>query len=84
MNPIDRIVQRSDEARLRNGFGDPVDELTRGEWVSERKSCPHSDCEWTLDTQWMNGATITRWRGHIHIDRECQAHLESHLPPLAI
>ena len=79
MNLIDRLVQRDVQSLLRNGFGDLAAELQSGEYVSERKHCPHAGCDWSLDVQWMDGAAITRWRGYIGIERECQAHLEAHL-----
>jgi hypothetical protein len=70
------------EVQLHHGFGDPTAGLSAGEYVSERKQCPHVGCDWTLDVQWTDGASITRWLGLGRIERACQAHLETHLPSM--
>lgn len=79
MNPISRLVERAVQSQLRNGFGDMAAELQPGEYVTERRYCPNPGCGWALDVQWQDGVTITRWRGYIGIERECQAHTEAHL-----
>lgn len=79
---ISATIDRAVQMQRQNGFGDLTAALDAGEYVYERRHCPHKGCTWSLDAMWRRGIDVTRWRGTADIERQCQAHLESHLPSM--
>ena len=80
---IDAYIKNAVQGQLRDGYGDLTQPLRAGEYVSRRLTCPHVGCDWELDVEWSNeGGSLSRLRGHDSTEAECQAHLETHLPPI--
>lgn len=79
---ISELMQKKVQHVLRHGYVSTDSPLAVDEYVRERKHCPHNECTWELDTEWWTAAGPSRYLGHKRIDQECQAHLETHPPPI--